>query len=403
VRQGETVRVRLENDLPQPTTIHWHGIRIDNAMDGVAGLTQPAVEPGGSFDYAFKVPDAGTFWYHPHNLSWEQVARGLYGPLIVDEPDPPEVDQDIALVFDDWRLDETGQIHEASFAAMMDWSHAGRLGNVLTINGQDLMDVPVVAGQRVRLRICNTANARILNLRFEDHAHTVIAIDGQPVPPFPLEDGAMAIMPGQRIDLLADMKLKPGAEAAITETSGGGRLVAGRFVYDPEAVARTAPPGPLEALPANPLPGALDLDGALDMTLQMEGGAMGRMQGARFQGRQMGMRELVSQGKVWAFNGQAGMTDQPLFDAPRGKTVRLAMVNDTNWPHAIHFHGHHVREIARSQASVRADAWRDTVMLDRGETVTVGFVADNPGKWMMHCHMLEHQAGGMATWFKVSA
>jgi len=146
VRQGETVRVRLENDLPQPTTIHWHGIRIDNAMDGVAGLTQPAVEPGGSFDYAFKVPDAGTFWYHPHNLSWEQVARGLYGPLIVDEPDPPEVDQDIALVFDDWRLDETGQIHEASFAAMMDWSHAGRLGNVLTINGQDLMDVPVVAG-----------------------------------------------------------------------------------------------------------------------------------------------------------------------------------------------------------------------------------------------------------------
>jgi len=150
-------------------------------------------------------------------------------------------------------------------------------------------------------------------------------------------------------------------------------------------------------------PGALDLDGALDMTLQMEGGAMGRMQGARFRGRQMGMRELVSQGKVWAFNGQAGMTDQPLFDAPRGKTVRLAMVNDTNWPHAIHFHGHHVREIARSQASVRADAWRDTVMLDRGETVTVGFVADNPGKWMMHCHMLEHQAGGMATWFKVSA
>ncbi len=401
-RQGETVRVRLQNDLPQPTTIHWHGIRIDNAMDGVAGLTQQAVPPGGHFDYVFNVPDAGTFWYHPHNLSWEQVARGLYGLLIVDEADPPAVDQDIALVFDDWRLDETGQIHEASFGAMMDWSHAGRLGNTLTINGLDLAEIPVMAGQRLRLRVCNTANARILNLRFEDHAHTVIAIDGQPVSPFELEDGAFRIMPGQRIDLIADMSLAPGATAAITETSGGGRLVAGRLVYGPQSVDRAAPPEPFVALPANPLPETLDLDGALDVELRMEGGAMGRMQGATLNGRQMGIRELVAQGKVWAFNGQAGMTDKPLFAAGRGRTVRVTMVNDTNWPHAMHFHGHHVREIERSQGSVRSDAWRDTVMLDRGETVSVAFVADNPGKWMLHCHMLEHQAGGMATWFEVT-
>jgi len=403
VRQGDTVRVRLENELPQPTTIHWHGIRIENAMDGVAGLTQEAVPSGGRFDYAFTVPDAGTFWYHPHNLSWEQVARGLYGLLIVDEASPPAVDQDIALVFDDWRLDEAGQIHEASFGAMMDWSHAGRLGNTLTINGQDLMDIPVSAGQRMRLRVCNTANARILNLRFEEHAHTVIAIDGQPVPPFALEDGAMALMPGQRVDLIADMTLNPGAEAAITEVTGGGRLVAGRFVYDAQAVTRATPLDPPAGLAANPLSEKLDLANAQDVTLRMEGGAMGRMQGATFRGQHLGMRELVAQGKVWAFNGQAGMTDRPLFDAPLGRTVRLAMVNDTNWPHALHFHGHHVREIARSQGSVRKDAWRDTVMVDRGETVTVAFVADNPGKWMLHCHMLEHQAGGMATWFRVSA
>jgi len=403
VRQGDTLRVRLENELPQPTTIHWHGIRIDNAMDGVAGLTQEAVPPGEAFDYAFTVPDAGTFWYHPHNLSWEQVARGLYGLLIVDEPDPPAVDQDIALVFDDWRLDEAGQIHEASFGAMMDWSHAGRLGNTLTINGQDLMEVPVSAGQRVRLRVCNTANARILNLRFEKHTHTVIAVDGQPVPPFVLEDGATTLMPGQRIDLIADMTLAPGAEAAITEVTGGGRLVAGRFAYDARSVTREAALNPPAGLPANPLPEQLDLANAQEVTLRMEGGAMGRMREATYQGQKLGIRELVAQGKVWAFNGQAGMTDRPLFDATLGKTVRLTMINDTNWPHAMHFHGHHVRETARSQGSVRADVWRDTVFLDRGETVSVAFVADNPGKWMLHCHMLEHQAGGMATWFKVSA
>ena len=108
--QGARLDVRLINRLPQPTTVHWHGIRIDNAMDGVAGLTQAAVPPGERFDYSFTVPDAGTYWYHPHNRSWEQVARGLSGLLIVGEKDPPAVDQDLVLVVDDWRLGENGAI-----------------------------------------------------------------------------------------------------------------------------------------------------------------------------------------------------------------------------------------------------------------------------------------------------
>ena len=117
VRRGDEVNIQLVNNLPEPTTVHWHGVRLDNAMDGVADLTQEPVLPGETFDYRFIVPDAGTYWYHPHYRSWEQLARGLYGLLIVEETDPPEVDRDIALIFDDWRVGDDGEIDEESFGS----------------------------------------------------------------------------------------------------------------------------------------------------------------------------------------------------------------------------------------------------------------------------------------------
>ncbi|NIA70031.1 multicopper oxidase family protein [Pelagibius litoralis] len=404
VRQGEELAVRLRNDLPQPTTLHWHGIRIDNAMDGVAGLTQEAVPPGESFDYRFRVPDAGTFWYHPHNRSWEQVARGLYGLLIVDEREPNQhFDRDIAIVADDWRLGDDGQIDEASFGRMMDWSHAGRLGNTLTLNGRDMLETQVTQGERLRLRLCNTCTARILELRIEDHVVWLMAEDGQPVAPRELTDGYIRLSPGERADLLIDMDLGPGNTAAITEVSRGQRLVAGRLVYHPTArLTRAAPlPTPPHPLPANPLPAQLDLASAQAVDLLMEGGAMGNLAQAVHKGEAMDIRRLVSNGLVWSFNGVAGMAEAPLFSAARGRTVTMDLRNDTRWPHAIHLHGHHVRVIERNGKAGSSDAWKDTVLVDPLERAKIAFVADNPGKWMIHCHMLEHQAAGMATWFTV--
>ncbi len=110
VRQGGRISVAFENGIDQGSAIHWHGIHLDNAMDGVPGLTQAAVEPGETFDYAFVVPHAGTDWYHAHHRSWEQVAKGLYGPLIVEERNPPRIDRDITVVLDDWRLSRTGEM-----------------------------------------------------------------------------------------------------------------------------------------------------------------------------------------------------------------------------------------------------------------------------------------------------
>lgn len=125
---------------------------------------------------------------------------------------------------------------------------------------------------------------------------------------------------------------------------------------------------------------------------------MGGMTGAMMGGQMMEMREMIAAGKVWAFNGMADMGDTPLIEANRGETVRIEMTNDTRWQHGMHLHGHHFRQIGRDGA---LGPLRDTLLMDRGETAEIAFVADNPGDWLLHCHMLEHSAGGMMTWLRV--
>lgn len=404
-RRGDMVKVRLRNELPQPTATHWHGIRIANAMDGVPGLTQALVPPGASFDYRFVVPDAGTYWYHTHNRSWEQLARGLYGPLIVEEETPLPVDREMILVVDDWRLGEDGQIHAASLGHLRDWSHAGRLGNWLTINGTSNPDIEVRRNERLRLRLINCANARIVNLNFASLMPWVIALDGQPLrQPERIEpDDVLTLAPAQRADLLLDVALEPGEVGELTEASQREGVQVGRFV------ARSAIEGglagtALQALPPNGLPEP-DLSDPLKLDLVMTGGAMGGLGSALYKGEMLSMRDLAAKGQVWAFNGVAGMPEQPLARVPAGRSVLLNLINETAWPHAMHIHGHHFRVLPRDAKPPQNQAsgpWRDTELLGPREAVSVAFVADNPGKWLLHCHMLEHQAAGMKTWFEVT-
>lgn len=401
VTQGQPLGVDLLNGLKQPTTVHWHGIRIDNAMDGVAYLTQEPVIPEQTFAYRFRPPDAGTYWYHPHNRTWEQMARGLYGMLIVREPDPLPFDQDLTLIFDDWRLGRDGQIDDRSFGALHDKAHGGRMGNVLTLNGKPFDDIKVRAGERVRLRLLNAANARIMALQFDGHSPIVIALDGQPVAPFVPDGNVVLLAPAQRADVIIDLVADVGTKTKILMLTRREKVHIGNIVYDAHKRRRAKPLTDLVALPANPMPTDLDLTNAVTTDLVMSGGAMGAMASARYQGQDYTLRELArAHGKVWAFNGEAGLTEAPLAKYPRGTTVKIRMVNDTAWPHAMHFHGHHVREVAHAKRAP-LPYWRDTVLMLPREEITVAFVAHNPGKWMCHCHMLEHQAGGMATWYEV--
>ena len=395
-RQGERMTQSFRNDLPQASSVHWHGIRIENGMDGVAGLTQPAVAPGEEFLYDFVLPDAGTYWYHPHNRTYEQMARGLYGALIVEEAEVgPDVDLDEVLLLDDWRLTDDAQIAEG-FGNMHDWAHAGRIGNWITVNGNGGWTREVARHTRVRLRVVNAANARIFTLEARGLEGWVVALDGMPLEaPLPLSE--LTLAPAQRADLIVDVVAGIGEEAFLVSFErDGGYAIAAFPVAGVARQARLSAPG---ALPPNPVPVLGPLETAARAELRMEGGAMGGMRGAMMDGRMMGMRDMAAEGKVWAFNGMADMGDTPLLDARRGETVRIAMINDTAWPHGMHLHGHHFRQIG---VNGRLGPLRDTILMNRGETVEIAFVADNPGDWLLHCHMLEHSAGGMMTWLRVA-
>lgn len=395
IKQGENISRRFLNRLPQPSTVHWHGIRIDNAMDGVPELTQAAVAPGAAFDYAFRAPDAGTYWYHPHNRTWEQLARGLYGALVVEEPDAPDVDRDEVLLIDDWRLTETAEIAE-NFGAMHDWSHSGRIGNWITVNGDGYWASTARQNERLRLRLVNVANARIFSLSLKGLEGWIVALDGQPLAT-PQRAGRMVMAPAQRIDLIADVTGEAGSDAAIVSHERNGSYAIASFRVAASRAARRSEPA--AALPPNPVPGIRAPQKARTAGLLMEGGAMGGMTGAMMDGRSMDMRGLVQRGRVWAFNGRADMPEEPLISVSTGETVRLRIENRTGWPHAMHLHGHHFRKVLEDGS---LGALRDTLLMQAEEITEIAFVADNPGNWLLHCHMVEHSAAGMMTWIRVA-
>ena len=384
------------NELPQPSTVHWHGIRLENAMDGAPEVTQAVVPPGGEFVYDFAAPDAGTFWYHPHERAWEQMARGLYGALVVEEPETPLVDRDEVLLIDDWRLTEEAQIHEESFGAIGDWSHGGRTGNWITVNGESAWTRTVSRHERLRLRLANAANSRIFTLETRGLEGWLVALDGQPLEAVQ-PAGRLVLGPGERADLVVDVVAQSGERALVVSREREGAFILCTFaVEDSLGETREPPPSPLRP---NPLPAPGNLSQARETTLRMAGGAMGGLREAMLDGRRMPVRELAAWGKVWALNGLAESPREPLFAVRRGETVLLEMVNDTAWPHGMHLHGHHFRAVS---ADGSLGPWRDTLLVDREETVRIAFVADNPGDWLLHCHMLEHSVSGMLTWFRVA-
>ena len=392
VRQGDRIRVLARNGLNEGTTVHWHGIRTPNAMDGVPFLTQDPIPVGGEFLYEFDALDAGTFWYHPHQRSSEQVGRGLYGPLIVEEANPIRVDRDLTWMLDDWRMTGDGQI-ATDFGSRHDAMHGGRIGNSVTINGQIPDRIAVRSGERIRLRLVNAANARIFGLDFGGLAPVVVALDGQPVSPHVPDDDIVVVGPAMRVDLVIDMTGKPGESLTITDVFYRDleyRLVIS--ITGPDRLRDAVPDWSME-LPPNPL-AEPDMQAATRHQIIFNGGMMGQM----MMGGGMGsMMEQMREGNMWFINGKAatGHMMDPLLVLPQGTSHVLQMDNRTAWHHPMHLHGHSFRVITRNGQPTRHREWQDTVLMAPEERVEIAFVADNPGDWMFHCHILEHQAAGM--------
>lgn len=389
MRRGAALNLRLRNTLPQPTSLHWYGLRIANAMDGVAGLTGPALAAGESADIGFTARDAGTYVYRPlvPEHAAEQTERGLAGILVVDEDTPPYAD-DVALVLDDIALDDNGQVRD-SFGSPAEIGLAGRLGNRLLINGRTAPEqLSRPPGRRLRLRIANIANARPLTLRFENLTTHVIAADGQPVDsPFrPVRD-SIALAPGGRVDVVVDTP-DDGVSGKVVAALGSGLpLLALTGAGTPE----TRAPEPVAGLPPNDLPESLDLARARRFDLIIDGGL-----------DPAASESAGDPTRIWRLGGLSwrDAAARPLFRVPGGTPVVMALENRTAFLQVLHLHGHHARQLHRLDDGWEP-FWLDTIAVPAGQTVRVAFLADNPGRWMIGSAVLDRLGAGLAGWFEV--
>jgi len=384
VRVGDTLRVTFTNDLPQPTTIHWHGVRVPNAMDGVPGVTQPPIQPGGTFIYEFTLKDAGTFWFHPHLRSSEQIERGLFGVLIVDDPAPPPYSRDVLWVLDDWLLSEQGQIFP-QFNTRHDLAHDGRWGNVVTVNGRTTEQLTLAAGERIRLRLLNVANGRVFKPDLAPFNAQVIAVDGM-YAARPLHPAGFELAPGNRLDVdITVPAARRGQRLVVSDVFTGGRIRLAEVQVTDEVVDTPQFPSPAAAR----VPAWRD---GLAAPVRAEFKLNARTGGPL--------------GIEWTINGEAfDHESHTIAHAPRELPYRewskVRFTNESFRLHPMHIHGLFFKVLARNGVPVDEPHWRDTVLLHRKDTVDVGLVPLDRGDWMVHCHILEHAEAGMMTLVRV--
>ena len=391
---GDTLKIDFKNNLDQPTSIHWHGIKNINKMDGVPYLTQDPIQPGETFSYEFPVNQSGTYWYHAHFESWKQVAKGLYGPLVVNDETDDFIEDDIVILADDWRLNKKYQIDEKSFGSLMDWSHAGRVGNWLTINGKKSPQYSIKENSIARLRFINASNARILKFGSSLKNNNIIAIDGFAINPMSVKDFTLA--PGQRIDLLIntlDLLKVDFFEISYTKQLKVFTLNVTK------ADNKTTDITNINFASNWILPKS---DNAKTISIRMQGGAMGNLSKANLDGVEKDFRTLATEDKkLWAFNKAIGSYEYLLATVKLNQVVIIDVWNDTRWPHSMHLHGNHFFVKSQEFKGNNDYILRDTYLMQAGEKAKLIFVADNPGKWLFHCHMLEHAASGMVSYIDV--
>lgn len=386
---GDRIKVTLNNQLPESTSVHWHGLAIPNAMDGVPNVTTPPTEPGTSFEYDFIVPDPGTHWFHPH--TGLQLDRGLYAPFIVSDPNEPgQYDHEWVIVLDDW-TDGIGDSPDQILANLTQYggdsqSSMGMAGHgggdinypLHLINGRANTDPDVLKakpGQRVRLRIINAAADTIYQVNVPDHPMTITHTDGYPVKDATTK--SLIIGMGERYD--AKLTLSNGAFPLIARPLGKQGVAHALIRTSKSAQARQ--PTDTEELD----PDALTVE-----SLQATDTAKLPATEPQYHGN-VTLQQLRAPYK-WAINGQPYETTVPL-EVDRGQSGRLKMFNHSMMPHPVHLHGHTFQVGPAGGTGPR----KDTLLLASHATVDVDFIADNPGKWMLHCHNGYHAEAGMMT------
>jgi FtsP/CotA-like multicopper oxidase with cupredoxin domain len=365
---GDTLVVRLTNRLPEPTTIHWHGLRIPAEMDGTE-LVQRPVEPGESFEYRFVVPDAATFWYHSHVNETEQLERGLYGALVVRSPDEPRFDRERVLSFDDLKLGPDGDV--APFGDEHE-QHAGREGEVRLVNGRQEPELEIAAGQVERWRIVNAANTRYVRLSIGGRPFSILGTDGGLIPAA-RDTTEVLVTPGDRFDL------------AVGPFGEGERLEIEALPYD-----RGKGESPPERFAALRVGAAAPSEAVIPTTLrQIEPLVRNGIEPTRT----VSMKGLM--------HGGHHQRDEPVRV---GELQVWDLVNETGQDHPFHLHGFFFQVVDENDEPPPVLSWEDTVNVPRKGRVRIAWLPDDRvGEWMYHCHILEHHAMGMMAHFEVVA
>ena len=366
VKQGNLVEVTLRNEnVDQGVTIHWHGVDVPNAEDGVAGITQNAVAPGQSYTYRFRAAQVGTFWYHSHQVSSSEVRRGLFGAFVIEPRGSAADTLELAVIahtFDG--IPTLASRGENAFRLIVPNDTAGRQN--------------VRAGTPVRLRLINSDSAE-QRFTLAGAPFRVVAIDGADLNgPTPLDDATLAIGAGGRMDVAFTMPAGPVRLSLVGTTAAIG--------FSPY---RAPPRGPEPPGPAfdpltygTPAPTRFGESSSFDRRFEL---TISRKPGF-FNG---------DPGLQWAING-AIYPEVPMFVVEEGDLVEFTITNDTKAVHPMHLHGHHALVLSRDGVpSSGSPWWVDTLDLQPGERYVVALRADNPGVWMDHCHNLRHAADGL--------
>jgi FtsP/CotA-like multicopper oxidase with cupredoxin domain len=368
---GDEVVVHFDNELDQDTTIHWHGLRISDQMDGNPRIQDP-VPPGGSFEYRFVVPDAGSFWYHPHIAANEQIERGLYAPIVIRDRYDPAYDAERYVLLDDVLVDPDTGDFVPFMQDSMEAMH-GRYGNILLTNGRPSPGAAaeVQEGTVERWRLVNTANARTMELDLRGASFRVIGTDGGLLRE-PYDVDYLFIAVGQRYDLEVRYDRPGAAEVlSIVPTAEGQESIP---VFHADVAATGVAPRvvPWPDLPERPARQAEE-----EVTLTMSAMAGGE------------------HGIMWMLNGEAH-PEAPLFEFRQGETVLMHLENDSGMvEHPFHLHGQFF-EIQNDETGwPDQPGLKDVVLVPGSRTVDILAYFDNPGRWMAHCHILEHAELGM--------
>jgi FtsP/CotA-like multicopper oxidase with cupredoxin domain len=389
-RVGDRLIVHFTNHLPQPTTVHWHGLRVPVAMDGVPDVSQPQVKPGESFTYDLTLRDAGLYWYHPHVMSAAQVGFGLYGALLVDDPaDAIGVSDELVLVLSDIALEADGRFEDPESGGSAGMAF-GREGNHLLVNGRKRPVITATSGAPQRWRIVNAAKSRYFDIDIEGTRFTVIGGDGG-LQQSPVKTDRLVLAPGERIDAIMAPQGPSGREIPVNSllfNRGYGSVEARQPIEELFAITISNAPAYTGQQPklAGRAMEPLDLSSATQVKIEF------------------GIAQLRNGDFEYHVNGVPFAKDQHI-GASLGETQVWTIVNTTPWSHPFHLHGFFFQVLDESGQPVRPLAWKDTVNVPFKETVRVAvrFDDDRPGMWMFHCHVLDHADGGLMGMVHVSA